>query len=203
MDISRNAKGSRFMRIKTFVRSLVSATLIVSLSPLLSDAAGIPTTPGWYRIPSTDLQSQCPPNNFNNSGYDFFDLCRGVTQAWNSAAFDTKRNRLIVWGGGHADYSGNEMYALDLNSLTMQRLNDPGLPVVTSGQPEAIVNGTQPNSRHTYDGLAYMANIDRLFVYGGSLAFVGGASNGTWTYDFSTNKWQQMNPLGDNPGFDY
>jgi len=73
------------MRIKTLLHSFVSATLVVSLSPLLGDAAGIPTTPGWYRIPNTDLQSQCPPNNFNNSGYDFFDLCRYVTEAWNSA----------------------------------------------------------------------------------------------------------------------
>jgi hypothetical protein len=92
------------------------------------------------------------------------------------------------------------MYALDLNTQTMRRLNDPGLPLAAVGtQPEALVNGTQPNSRHTYDGIAYMANIDRLFVYGGSLAYSGYASNGTWTFDFATNTWQNMNPSGDNP----
>jgi len=191
--------------MKSLLRSLIilSTTLILTLSAVCSDAAGIPTTPGWRQIPNTDLQTQCPPNNFNNSGYDFFDYCRYVTEAWNGGAFDTKRNRLIIWGGGHANYSGNEIYALDLNTLTMQRLNDPGLPVVTAGQPEAIVNGTQPNSRHTYDGIAYMANIDRLFVYGGSLTYSGYASNGTWTFNFATNKWQNMNPSGDNPGYDY
>ncbi len=191
------------MRSKTLLRLFVSAVLVVSLSPIGSDAAGIPTSAGWYKIPGSDVQSHCPPNNFNNSGYDFSDLCRYVTEAWNSGVFDTNRNRLIIWGGGHADYSGNEIYALDLDTLTMQRLNNPGLPVVTVGKSEAIMNGTQPNARHTYDGIAYMANIDRLFAYGGSLAYNGEASNGTWTFNFATNTWQQMNPQGDNPGLDY
>ena len=26
---------------------------------------------------------------------------------------DTTRGRLVIWGGGHADYKGNEIYAFD------------------------------------------------------------------------------------------
>jgi hypothetical protein len=36
--------------------------------------------------------------------------------AWGGGAHDTKRDRLIVWGGGHGDYGGNELYAFDVNT---------------------------------------------------------------------------------------
>jgi len=111
---------------------------------------------------------------------------------------DTTRNRLIVWGGGHSDYSGNELYALDLNNLSITRLTAPGVPVA-SACPESIVNGTQPNSRHTYDGIEYMPNVDRLWIFGGSLATCGYANQGTWMFSFSTNQWENKNPTGTLP----
>jgi hypothetical protein len=119
--------------------------------------------------------------------------------AWSGGAFDSKRNRLIVTGGGHNDYYGNELYALNLGDLTMTRLNNPGLPLA-SGCQEAIANGTQPNSRHTYDGIEYMPNVDRLFVFSGSLACGSGNwGQDTWTFDFATMQWQNMRPGGTLP----
>src|SRR5262249_3302424 len=109
--------------------------------------AQIPSTLGWYSIPNTALRSVCPPSNFGGSGYDFAYYCMYVTLAWNSGVFDTKRNRLIVWGGGHGDYAGNEVYSVDLNRLTVQRLTDPGLPIDLSACSETVA-GNQPCSRH-------------------------------------------------------
>jgi chitodextrinase len=160
----------------------------------------LPSTPGWYQIPNSALQSVCPANNFSGSGYSFNSYCRNVTEAWSSAVFDTRRNRLIVWGGGHNDYYGNEIYALNLNTLNTQRLTDPGLPIAGSDSPEAIAGGSQPNSRHTYDGIAYMENYDKMFVFGGGLAGVAGVlSAKTWLFDFPTMSWQQMSPSGTIP----
>jgi len=109
---------------------------------------------------------------------------------------DTKRNRLVIWGGGHTDYSGNEVYALDLNTVTMLRLTDPAMPVVTgSDLVEAI--GTQPNSRHTYDCLVYLPTQDKMFAFSGSpTAQVGVISSGTWLFDFPTLTWTQQSPTG-------
>jgi hypothetical protein len=168
-------------------------------APTLTSAQSIPPTLGWYQIPNTNLRSVCPPNNFGGSSYNFTDQCQNVTAAWNSAGFDTTRNRLIIWGGGHNDYYGNEIYALNLNSLTVERLTDPGLPLATSCQ-EAIAGGTQPNSRHTYDSLVYMPNVDKLFVQGGCPACLnGGFVNGTWVFDFATSSWQRRYPSGKIP----
>ena len=46
--------------------------------------------------------------------------------AWSSAALDPDSSRLLVWGGGHADYAGNEVYAFDLRSLQWTRLSQRG-----------------------------------------------------------------------------
>ena len=66
------------------------------------------TALGWFDIPKTHLRSVCPPPaNFTQKGvvqsYVFSGYCNQVTGAWNSGVMDTLRNRLIIWGGGHAD----------------------------------------------------------------------------------------------------
>ena len=49
---------------------------------------------------------------------------KGIT-AWTGAAFDKRRQRLLVSGGGHNDYGGNEVYAFSLMDLKWLRLTDP------------------------------------------------------------------------------
>ncbi|HZE80756.1 MAG TPA: Ig-like domain-containing protein, partial [Candidatus Polarisedimenticolia bacterium] len=80
-----------------------------------ASSGGIPSGLGWYQIPNTQMINVCP------SGLN----CANVIVPWSGGIADTSRNRLIVWGGGHSDYSGNEVYALDLNALTINRLNNP------------------------------------------------------------------------------
>ena len=160
-----------------------------------SAADTFPEKLGWISVPHSTLQGVCPPST---AGYEFPGHCRYVIAAWNSAIADTKRNRMIIWGGGHADYFGNEVYAFDLNSLQMLRLNDPS-PINSSGKcVETLSDGT-PNSRHTYDSLAYIASADRMFAFGGSLNSCGFFSSATWTLDLQTLQWKNMAPSGDTP----
>jgi hypothetical protein len=158
--------------------------------------AEIPKTPGWYAVPGSTLESVCAPNT---DKYDFHDNCRYVIAAWNSAITDTKRDRLVIWGGGHADYAGNEIYAFDLNSLKMERLNDPSPPNDTGKCVETLTDG-KPNSRHTYAAITYMENVDRMFDFGGSLNVCGYFGNSTWTLDLATLQWTNMNSSGGKPG---
>ena len=161
-------------------------------------AQTIPSSSGWNAIPNSNLRSVCPPNGFGGSSYAFNSQCNGVTAAWNSGAFDTTRNRLIVWGGGHDDYYGNELYSMNLSTLAMTRLNNPSVPVATSCV-ESLTNPFGPNVRHTYDGLAYMQHVDRLISVSGDPACnPTRVSTDIWTYSFSNGTWQQMSPSGDN-----
>jgi len=180
-----------------------SATLLL-LTLLTSGAAvaqQLPSGNGFHQLPNTRLRPVCAAEN----GYPQVAGalgCAGITQAWNGGVFDTTRNRLIVWGGGHNDYYGNELYAVNLDSQTTERLNAPGLPVASSCT-EAIAGGAQPNSRHTYDGIEYIPTLDKMFVFGGSLACgSGNFGSDTWLFDFPTMRWSRMNPTGPIPSGD-
>jgi len=158
--------------------------------------AQIPSTLGWYQMPNTMIDTVCAgthgyPQVLGQEG------CKAI-ESWSGGTFDSTRNRLIVWGGGHDAYYGNELYAVDLDTLATTRLNNPGLPLALDTCCTA--NGTQAASRHTYDGIEYMPNIDRLFVFGGSPASSQGlVTNDTWTFNFATMAWQKMNPSGPIP----
>lgn len=160
--------------------------------------AQIPEQAGWHALPNTRIQSVCAGDNgfpqvLGATG------CAAITEAWNGGVLDSRRDRLIIWGGGHDDYYGNELYAVNLQSSTVVRLTDPGLPTARNCT-ESIANGTQPNSRHTYDGIEYIENTDELFVFGGSLACpIGDFGSDTWTYDFGAGEWQRRNPSGPTP----
>jgi hypothetical protein len=150
---------------------------------------------GWYSVPNSSLEGVCPGVT---KEYDFPGRCRYVIAAWSGGVPDTKLNRLIIWGGGHADYAGNEIYSFDLISLRMQRLNDPSPINSTSKCVETLSDG-KPNSRHTYAGLAYIAHANQMFSFGGSLNQCGFFSNATWTLDLNTLKWKNMKPEGGPP----
>jgi hypothetical protein len=103
--------------------------------------------------------------------------------AFSGGAFDTRRDRLLVAGGGHNDYGGNEIFAFSLQSLTWTRVSEP---TAFPNRHPAIVNddGT-PISRHTYKGIEYLPDQDSLFLFGGSPDSSGGGCgvDGVWMFD--------------------
>ncbi len=157
---------------------------------------GISSTAGWHEIPDTQLVHRCPvePSIQGNSG------CGAVITAWSGAIADTKRNRLVIWGGGHSDYFGNELYGLDLKNMSMSRLTEPSPVANVWSCPESYADG-RPSARHTYGGLAYLAAQDSLFAYGGSKSACGFMSTGTWEFDLQKLEWNSRDPhQGDSPG---
>jgi len=80
-----------------------------------------------------------------------------VLGAWNGGAFATNygsSGALVIAGGGHVDYYGNEVYAFDLGTRRWQRLTNPyrtpSFPVTDGIWPD----GT-PSVSHTYDQVDY------------------------------------------------
>lgn len=115
---------------------------------------------------------------------------RALMRAWSGAAYDPDRRWLLVFGGGHRDYGGNEVYAFDLNTLEWKRLTEPSR---YGGDPKApdTLDGT-PVSRHTYDGLEYLPRLGRLFLFGGSnWGDVPGWGKAAWLFDPAARRWQR------------
>ena len=171
--------------------SAASATTLSATS-----GGGIPSTLGWYQIPNTKIRPLCP----TYPEIQAVQGCPAVMADWSGGLFDTKRNRLIIHGGGHTAYFGNELYAIDLNAnpiapvLVHDATHGSSLTAPSSCS-EANADGT-PDSRHTYSGLVYISSLDKYMVYGGSKANCGYFSNGMWEYDPAANSWAQISQNG-------
>lgn len=185
-----------FSKFRFFI--LTTSALAFSFSASVQSA-------GWSKLPNTTLNSVCPEKNFNGYDYDFAYRCKNVTLAWSGGAFDKSGNRLLIWGGGHNDYYGNEIYAVDLDDNSIYRITDPAQPADPSGDTRSSelspYDGTQPNSRHTYDGVSYMSNHNLMWVFSGSLAGTTSnvSDNLTWVFDLANNSWKLDNAKGDIP----
>lgn len=142
----------------------------------------------WYEVPNSMLESVAPsPVPPGSTGV------RSVIVSWNGGVFDTKRNRLVVWGGGHTNYAGNEIYAFDLNTLQWKRLTEPSsLDGWTDG--DVVYSDGRPVSRHTYNYIEYIPPpYDKFFVAGGSaLYWDSGYDSNTYYFDFDTNEWETL-----------
>lgn len=163
---------------------------------------------GWSQLPNTTLAAVCPAA----SGPSGDTKCQNVIAAWSGGWMDTTRHRMMLWGGGHTDYSGNEVYALDLTSKVLSRLNNPSASTnnvcnggTTPGSGEQNPDGTA-NTRHTYSAMDYMANVDRMVVFGGSLACAAGNSGlGTWAFNVANaatppTAWEYKVPVNGGAG---
>ena len=180
----------------------------------------LPTGIGWHALPSiTSLQGSgaCPPNGFGGDSYPFADNCANVIRTWNGAVTDTIANRLIIWGGGHDNYFGNEIYSLNLiaNPITLTRLKDPTVPTNFANRAnciDGIPPGSPdfaPNSREDYGGLAFLPSANRMMIFDGSLACIqGDGSSNTWTIGLSnlsnSSSWVHEDPTmtGTKPNAD-
>jgi hypothetical protein len=132
--------------------------------------------------------------------------------AWSSAALDTSREQLWIYGGGHGDYYGNESYVFDVASAAWSRADDPTdltqyLPLNTLVPLDMWWDG-RPSGRHTYGGLTYIPQIDKFHLYGGSRSsgsggmggdnWLRGPVNGVWIQQQTT--FNRIPAWGTSPG---
>lgn len=180
----------------------IGCTILMFCAPALAaDSAGDAPANSWVEIPNTKMSTVVPREG---EFPETWGVCgpTSVISEWSGAALDTKRSRLILFGGGHADYAGNELYAFDVNKLAWERMTDP-FPNPKDDDSDENEDGT-PQSRHSYGGLAYLGHRDRFFALGGSVYRSGhGACDRVWTFDLAGKKWSRSprkTPF--RPGYD-
>lgn len=164
------------------------AMLLTVLSALLmplseADADIIDDLPAghWLEIPNSSLATVFPKNP------------PSIMSPWGGGVWDSSRERLIIWGGGHADSSHNGVWAFRLTTLAWENV------VVPSDNP---INGPvypdgSPSSVHTYGGIVYLPPPrDALWGSGGSIWSSGNCEGRTWLYPLAAspalNGWQPV-----------
>jgi hypothetical protein len=71
----------------------------------------------WKALPGTQMKNVCP------APYNSF-ACEAVISAWSGGAYDEKRDRMVVFGGGHYDSWYNNLFAFDLLAMKWYRLTE-------------------------------------------------------------------------------
>ena len=152
----------------------------------------------WLEVPNSQMKSvafKWPKGirySINNIGV------RGVIALWSGGAYDTKRDRLVLWGGGHKGYAGNELYAFDVKTLKWERINDPTLKVNEKTKDRGRYVDGLPRSSHTYNYVQYVPAIDRFCSFGTAGGYpTGNEGTGiTWAFDFDKKTWEERGKAG-------
>jgi hypothetical protein len=195
-------KGKQMFN-KTF---LVASALSILPASALADIARLEkllaATPagGWVQANTTSYSSAwasglsaVPPTP---SGPE------AVVTAWSSFAWDSTRGDLLLWGGGHANYAGNEMYVWDGGTGVWAR----GSLSSSIDANNFVVDNAAPQSSHTYDNNVYLPVNDRFVTFGGAAFNSGGVftsangREGPWLWDPSK---ADANKVGGTDGSGY
>jgi hypothetical protein len=133
-------------------------------------------TPGTWTTISKNTLSQLDPSDdpATNPNYPGTPPWNGSTgqpsiiQSWNGGAFATRlgaKGSLILFGGGHLNYYGSEVYAFDLSTQMWTRVTNPykgnlSWPYSTGMYPDG-----SPSPPHTYDLIGYHPSSNSFVTF--------------------------------------
>lgn len=151
----------------------------------------------WYEVPNSRMDAFKPAITPRGT-----ETVAAVMDSWSGGAYDSKRDRLVVWGGGHNAYAGNELYAFDVNTLQWSRLTDP-TPNGQIVENAVYYLDNNPSARHTYNSLEYAPNVDRYMSLGAGSTYGerGGGGNAVDAFDFDSLTWSRRTGVPATRGY--
>ena len=99
-----------------------------------------------------------------------------IIVAWSGFGWDSNRGDLILWGGGHANYPGNDVYRWRSSNLMWERASLPSEIKTDPLLGQIAIDGVDnaPISSHTYDNNLFLPVADRFMTWGGAAYNNGG-----------------------------
>jgi hypothetical protein len=139
--------------MRNVTRPVVANLALAALAALTACQGALdPNGPAWTQVSTGDV----PPR-------------------WgHTAVYDGKRDRMVVFGGDSDQGQKNDLWALDLATLTWSQL--------------AAAN--PPGPRTDLAGVMDTLN-DRLIIVGGRVGFVNSIDE-VWAYSFADATWRQL-----------
>ena len=165
--------------------ALASADLSYLQGVRAATAAG-----GWSKVSTATFSSAWVPAEQRNGTHM---NPASIVNAWASMAWDSNQGQLMLWGGGHASYMGNEMHlwngatgAWSRGSLPSALTGPITLPDsygIPDNRHYFVTDNAAPQSSHTYDNNVYLRQNNMFMTFGGASFNSGG---GFATYDATT-----------------
>jgi hypothetical protein len=144
--------------------------------------------------------------------------------AYSGGWYDPEHHQFCIFGGGHYNYSGNEVWCLDIAKLSWKEMYPPDVvtippyeggdqgaynnfdnkkyPGALFSPAEEPITEAKPMSRHTYDQLEYIDGLGAL-LWGGiawgdiDMPWCVRCPD-TWVFDFAGVGWRYLYD-GKNP----
>lgn len=164
------------MRILSGAKVRPGAGLRLTAAGARGAPSGLPSWLGnigeWSTVSGGTLAASGVQQDFS-SGLGVFAYSGGVVNSvglYDGSTF-VDGHFLVLWGGGHADYSGNEVYAfgpLESSSPSWRRLRDRTNPAPTNVNEDGSGN---PVSRHTYGDIQYIPSTNEMITPGGKYRY--------------------------------
>ena len=131
----------------------------------------------WVKLNATTYNSAWPPVDYRAPYGGGTSNPATIIGAWSGFAWDSKRSRLLLWGGGHANSSGNELFSWDATTRQWSVGLYPSdvIPTVGASAYDTVDGARKsPLSSHTYASNHYLPTLDRMVVFGGAAHSTGG-----------------------------
>ena len=181
---------------------LGAAALLVPTAAMAQDLSRLQSlldnTPegGWVQASTGNFSSAWPtgPASVGNV-YPTLYGPGAIAYAWSSFAWDSNRGELLLWGGGHANYAGNEMYGWEASTGQWVRKSLPSALINTTlgNGARYVVDNAAPVAAHTYDGNVFLPVNDMFANFLGpsynsgdrGKVWINGAeqNSGPWLFD--------------------
>lgn len=122
---------------------------------------------GWVKASTTTYSSAwvTGPSGVPNADYA---NPGSIVMAWSSFAWDTQAGDLLLWGGGHANYRGNEMFVWQGQDGAWTRGSLPSHISNLGGATWLVDDSAAPQAAHTYDNNLFLPLNDLFITFGGA-----------------------------------
>lgn len=166
---------------------------------------------GWVRVNGNRFQDVWTPTGLLVSATKAPDSVpwgpNGIMTAFSGFSWDSRRGDLIIYGGGHAAYGGNDVYRWRGTTLNWERMSLPSdIASLGSSYAWLTVDGpnASPQASHTYDNSIYLPIVDRYVTFGGAgynagLPYVIQDPNGLFGVPGTTDKFRPSGPYFFDP----
>ena len=144
--------------------------------PLLPLILQMPAN-GWLKVSANSYSDVWTPLDLEPLKDGVFLVSPDkIIVPWSGFAWDSNRGDLILYGGGHANYSGNDVYRWHSSTLQWERASLPSEIHLDPVAGFMAIDGVDhaPSSAHTYKNNMFFPIADRFLAWGGAAYDNGG-----------------------------